>query len=418
MSVIEDFVMPDVGEGIAEAEVVEWLVAVGDSVTIDQAVAVVETDKSQVELPTPFAGVVATLHAEVGDIIKVGTPLISVKADATSAPATTVIEPEAPIDSAAAVIAAAPAASAWRPGPVASPSTRRLAVTLGVDLAQVTPTGPHGRIQAADVRAAAEGEQAPTAAATGHDDLTAAAPAPTRSPRHIARNTQDVVVPVRGLRRQIARTMTQSLQIPHVTEFREIDASKLLAARSFLKPRFDQDGLPLSVLPFLVKATARALTRHPSFNATYDSGLEEITQYAAVHIGIATATEDGLIVPTLRDADQLSLREIGTEIDRLAELARTRKASPDQLSGAGFTITNFGSFGTWLGTPVIRHPEVAIAGFGRIEDKVIPILGQPTVRPVLPIAVAADHRINDGVHLGALVTDIADALVDPLLLLD
>jgi len=381
MSAARDFVMPDVGEGIAEAEVVQWLVAAGDAVTEDQAVVVVETDKSQVELPSPFAGTVADLHADVGDIVKVGAILISVHTGVDAPAANT-----------------SPTAHGQPQRRLASPSTRRLAVTLGVDLAAVTATGPHGRVQADDVRAAAE--------------------APQETPATHRKALQDTVITLRGLRRQIAKSMTQSLQIPHVTEFREIDASALLTARTILKARIEGDGIRLSVLPFLVKATARALTRHPSFNATYDAEREEITQYGAVNIGIATATDDGLIVPTVREVDRLTLREVAVEIDRVAELARTRSASPDQLGGAGFTVTNFGSFGTWLGTPIIRHPEVAIAGFGRIRDQVIPVDGQPAVRPVLPIVVAADHRINDGAHLAALVGDIAEALQQPLLLLD
>ncbi|MUL84753.1 MULTISPECIES: dihydrolipoamide acetyltransferase family protein [unclassified Mycolicibacterium] len=415
----QHFAMPDVGEGIAEAEVIEWLVKVGDTVAEDQPVIVVETDKSQVELPSPFTGVISDLHVAVGDTVKVGTVLITVIANGAQPAVTADSTALGPSHTAPDAVQPTPAASPTGPDrlrrrPLASPSTRRLAVSLGVDLTLVTGTGPHGRIQADDVRDTAAQPQPGTPAARPDE------PSPTKPAwaQTTAADARDAVISVRGLRRQIAKSMTQSLQIPHVTEFREIDATALLHARTVLKIRFEQDGIRLSVLPLLVKATARALARHRSFNATYDADREELTQYGSVDIGIATATDDGLIVPVIRDVDRLSLRAIATEIDRVAELARTRKAKPEELGGAGFTITNFGSFGTWMGTPIIRHPEVAIAGFGRIREQVIPVDGQPAVRPVLPIVVATDHRINDGADLGAFVTDVADALQQPLLLLD
>lgn len=212
--------------------------------------------------------------------------------------------------------------------------------------------------------------------------------------------------------------MTEALQIPHVTEFREIDATGLLEAHAVLRPRFEETGLRLSLLPLLVKACTWALARHPSLNATFDAEASRITQHRSVHLGIATATDDGLMVPVLRDSDELSLRETAAGIERLVHLARTRTAAPQHLSGGTFTLTNFGSFGTWLGTPIIRPPEVAIAGFGRVEEKVIAVDGAPVVRPVLPIVVACDHRINDGAHLAGLVSDLAAALRQPLLLVD
>lgn len=414
-----EFHLPDVGEGIAEAELVEWMVAVGDTVIEDQAIVVIETDKSQLELPSPVAGTVTSLGAAEGTVVKVGSLLISIAtSNARASVEGAVREPSAQADQAdpgplqhRETPTVNPADATGQPGlrPLASPSTRKLARSKGIDLSQIIGSGPHGRILAIDL-------DGPITTVTDNTPIEtvvkATAPERDRSER------TETVIELRGLRRQIANSMTEALRIPHVTEFREIDATAILAARATLKPHFERDGIRLSILPFLAKACAWALARNPSFNARFDADAGRLTQFDAVHLGIATSTDDGLIVPVLHDMDQLSLRQIAREIDPLAEAARTRKASLAQLSGGTFTLTNFGSFGTWLGTPIIHSPEVAIAGFGRIQDKVIAIDGSPAVRPVLPIVVAADHRINDGADLGALVSDIATVLLDPILLLD
>jgi pyruvate/2-oxoglutarate dehydrogenase complex dihydrolipoamide acyltransferase (E2) component len=207
--------------------------------------------------------------------------------------------------------------------------------------------------------------------------------------------------------------MSEALRIPHITEFKEIDATALTAMRSELAPQFEKEGIKFSVTPLLMRACVLALHNHPSFNARFDSEMGEIRQYDDINLGFATATDDGLIVPVMRKANDFTVSMLAKQTEQLAELAKTRKATSDQLGGGTFTVTNFGSFGTWLGTPIIRPPEVAIAGFGRIAEKVIPVDGVPAVRMVLPIVVAADHRINDGAHLGAFVSDIAKLLLNP-----
>lgn len=418
-----EFRLPDVGEGIAEAELIEWLVAVGETVAEDQAIVVIETDKSQLELPSPVSGKVTSLGPDEGTVVKVGALLIQIatagedSSPAQEPPTEQAVETSDRLKPAHSATAAADtgvpleSSSSRAAGrrPLASPSTRNLAQAMGVDLTQIIGSGPRGRILATDLETPAD---TPVGTAS-EKTISAAGPRPQS-----CRGREETVVELRGLRRQIANSMTEALRIPHVTEFREIDATALLSARATLKPRFERDGLRLSVLPFLAKACAWALARNPSFNARFDPDTGRLTQYGAVHLGIATSTDDGLIVPVLHDIDQLSLREIARDIDSLAEATRARKATLAQLSGGTFTVTNFGSFGTWLGTPIIRPPEVAIAGFGRISEKVLAIDGTPAVRPVLPIVVAADHRINDGADLGALVTDIASVLQEPLLLLD
>jgi pyruvate/2-oxoglutarate dehydrogenase complex dihydrolipoamide acyltransferase (E2) component len=439
VSEIAVFRLPDIGEGIAEAEVVQWLVAVGDTVAEDQPVVAVETDKSQVELPSPFGGTVTELHCAVGDVVAVGAALISVGGDAPAtggAPggADAAPNPDTPRslnDRARSVHneRSFQAAGPSRKTISASPSTRKLAARLGIDLAAVDGTGPNGRVLAADLTRYEAGADtalgSPVSSAEpfpagSESEQTEVAHngAPAHSATTVPRGRRAArVIPVRGLRRQIAKSMTQSLQIPQITEFREVDATALIRARAALKPRFDRAGIALSVFPFLVSATVRALVAHPNFNAAYDAAGQRVIQHGGVDIGIATATGDGLVVPVVRDADLLGLRELTTEIDRVAQSARDRKAPPSALSDAGATVTNFGSFGTWLGTPIIRSPEVVIVGFGRIAERVIPVDGSPEVRPVLPIAVSADHRVNDGSDLGAFVTEIADALVEPYLLL-
>jgi pyruvate dehydrogenase E2 component (dihydrolipoamide acetyltransferase) len=398
MSNLIDYKLADVGEGIAEAEVIEWLVAVGDTVKEDQPVVVVETDKSQIEIPAPVTGIVKSLGAKVGDVLAVGSNLMQIEATGAiskdiaahaSAPAVEVKQTS---------VSAATPARATNVRPLASPSTRKLADSLGVDLDAIVGSGPNGRITSDDVTNAKSGVN--TAAPT-HDN------SPTIAQAGIT------LIQLRGLRRQIATSMSEALRIPHITEFKEIDATALMALRSELAPQFEKEGIKFSVTPLLMRACVVALQNHPTFNARFDSEMGEIRQYDDINLGFATATEDGLIVPVMRKANDFTVAMLAKETEQLAELAKTRKATSDQLGGGTFTVTNFGSFGTWLGTPIIRPPEVAIAGFGRIAEKVIPVDGVPAVRMVLPIVVAADHRINDGAHLGAFVSDIAKLLLNP-----
>lgn len=404
MSQIVDYKLADVGEGIAEAEVIEWLVAVGDFVQEDQPVIVVETDKSQIEIPAPVAGKVTELCVVAGDVLAVGSSLMKIEAtgevsndiSAHASPA-----PSSEIANDKTDLPTTPGSRATNVRPLASPSTRRLAASLDVALENVLGSGPNGQITAEDVQAASEGSLTATPKVTS----TVSEPDVT-------------VIPLRGLRRQIAASMSQALTIPHILEFKEIDATALLALRSDLTKDFQAQGQKLSVTPFLMRACVLALAKHKTFNARFDADAGEIVQFENLNLGFATATDDGLIVPVIQNAQSLSVKELAQETDNLVALAKSRKASVDQLSGGTFTLTNFGSFGTWLGTPIIHAPEVAIAGFGRITEKVLAVDGIPTVRMVLPIVVAADHRVNDGAHLGAFVSEIAELLLRPLALLE
>jgi pyruvate/2-oxoglutarate dehydrogenase complex dihydrolipoamide acyltransferase (E2) component len=376
--------MPDVGEGLGEGEIVSWRVAVGDRVARDQIILEVETDKSVVELPAPADGVITELGGRPGDVLAVGAVL-------------------AVIDTGAG----GDASTAHRA--LASPATRKLALQLGVDLAQVQGSGPGGRVTRQDVEAAAQpGRKSQV------EPGPVEAPAPVMPPA--PEGSADVeVVPLRGLRRRIAQTMTQSWrEIPHITDFREVDATRLVQVRARLRERL---GAHLTYLPLFVAAAAAALRRHPALNASLDARAETVTYHRRCHIGIATATGDGLIVPVLHNADRKSLAEIADEAAALAEAARARRVTRAQTSHGTFTITNFGSYGSWLGTPMIRPFEAGIAGFGRIHDAVVAVDGVPAVRPLLPLVIAADHRLIDGDTLGRFAADLAELLADPVLLL-
>ncbi|TYP88877.1 dihydrolipoamide acetyltransferase family protein [Blastococcus xanthinilyticus] len=441
-----EFHLPDVGEGLDAGEIVEWHVQPGSAVVRDQVLADVETDKAVVEIPSPVNGTVLRLGGEVGDVLEIGALLVVLEteeavqirshgktapatAPAVAAPPAAAPEPAAPppLPTPAAVAQAPQQAQPGttadgdgaRPGRVlAAPATRRLALELGVDLAVVRGSGPGGRVTADDVRAVA------AAPAVAEDAVPQAAPAPAgraggaAEPRRTVRRLADETVPLRGLRRSIARSMTASWQeIPHITEFREVDATALVQARARLRPRLERDGVGFTFLPLLVKAVVATLAEHPVFNASIDLGAETITYHGRRNIGLATATGAGLMVPVVKDADGKSLGELAREIDQLAVAARDRSVTPAQLSEGTFSITNFGSYGGWLATPIIRPPEAAIAGFGRIRDAVVAVDGVPVVRPTLPLSVSADHRLVDGEDLGGFLATLTEYLADPILLL-
>ena len=397
------FNLPDVGEGLSEGEIVRWHVAPGDAVTADQIIVDVQTDKAVVEIPAPVGGTVRTLGGEVGDVVPVGALLAVIETDgAVRAPvgeAETRPEPKP----AAAV---PPPAAARSARVLASPATRKLAAELGVDLAAVPGTGNRGQVTRDDVRRAGEGG-APTPSA-----------ARPRRAAVLAPEGEDRIEPLRGLRRQIAIAVAAAWRdIPHILTAHQIDAESLIAARRALNEEYGGEGVKLSYLPLFVKACVAALRRHPRFNASLDMDKGEIVYRHRCNIGIATATPDGLIVPVVHDADRKSILDIAREIEALAAAARERKITVEQLQGGTFTITNYGSYGATFGTPIIRQPEVAIAGFGAIQDMVVPVDRQPVVRPILPLVVSTDHRLNDGEHLGQFVDSLSAYLTDPVRLL-
>lgn len=404
-----EFKLPDVGEGLREGEIVRWHVAPGERVRVHGSLVDVQTDKAIVEIPAPVSGTLTRIGGGPGDIVAVGAMLAVIESG--EARAETPAEPaprrdETPAsDRARPPAPPSPDAASDRARRVrASPAVRRLARERGIDLSALTGSGGRGQITREDVEAAATG------------------PGPERReppPEAPPPRSEDRVEPLRGLRHRIAQTMSAAWrEVPHIFSMKEIDARDLVRARASANDvHIPSDMRIIGYLPFFVQACAAALRAHPRFNASLDMEARQIVYRHRCNIGIAVATPDGLMVTVVHDADGKSLRELSEEIRRLSTLARERKVTPAQLAGGTFTISNYGSYGGGVGAPIIRPPEVAIAGFGRVREAVVPVDGRPEVRPVLPLCVSTDHRLNDGEHLDAFMERIARHLCEPAHLL-
>jgi pyruvate/2-oxoglutarate dehydrogenase complex dihydrolipoamide acyltransferase (E2) component len=390
-----DFRLPDVGEGIEAAQIVDWKVRPGDRVDQDGPLVEIETDKAIVAIPSPTSGVVLRLGAEAGETLRVGDVLVVLD----GADGGVAHEDRSQTDEIDGLAAGA-AKAAGRP--LASPAVRKLALERGIDLTQVEGGGPHGRIRRTDL----EGVPAP------------ASPGPDVAPARA-----DAVEPLRGIRRSIARTLTHSWQtIPHVIDYREADATALDALRRTLRDSAGEAGDAqlagaLTITPLLVRMAATLLPRHRSLNAAVDMEREQVTFHGSIDIGVATATSEGLLVPVVRDADGKSLRAIALELAELAPAARAGKLTRAQLTGATFTVNNFGALGAWLGTPIIGPGQTANLGVGRMERRAVVRGDEVVVRPVLTLACAADHRLIDGDTLASFVTDFVRLVEEPALLL-
>jgi pyruvate dehydrogenase E2 component (dihydrolipoamide acetyltransferase) len=399
------FVLPDLGEGLIEAEIRAVLVHEGDVVKEDSPLLEVETDKAQVEIPSPFAGRVEKIHVQPGQTVKVGQPLVSfadgggAAAAPRSAPAAAV--PEGP----AAQPKPAPRAES---GPVAAaPSTRRLARELGVELQAVRGTGPAGRITDDDVRASADKPPRAPGEAPGAPARAAAPAGPAKplaavglEPPPLPKFEQWGPVerqPLSHLRRTIAERMALSAAlIPHVSHFDKADITDLnaIVTRSFEAAK--QRGITLTLTSFLLKAVALALHEHPQFNASLDAGAGELILKRYCHLGIAVATDRGLIVPVIRDADTKPVMDIARELAALAQRVRDGKTALDDLRGGTFTITNIGALGGTGAIPIINYPEVAILAVARGREEPVVRGGQIVARMMLPITLTFDHRAADG----------------------
>ena len=430
--------MPDIGEGIAEVELVAWHVAPGDKVAEDQVLAEVMTDKASVEVPSPVAGTVVALGGEVGQVMAVGSELIRLEVEGAgnlaagaAAPAGEAPRPAAdapaprpsprpaeaapePAREAAAVRApavsrpAAPAASAPAlpraagERPLASPAVRHRAWELGVALQFVPGSGPAGRITHADLDAfvAAGGRPAPAAAASG------------LQPRH-----DEQVLPVIGLRRRIAQKMQEAKRrIPHFSYVEEVDVTELEALRTQLNDRHGETRGRLTVLPLLVRAIVLAVRELPQVNARYDDDAGTVTRFGAVHLGIATQTDNGLVAPVLRHAEARDPWDAAAEIARLAQAARGGKATRDELGGSTITITSLGALGGIVTTPVINHPEVAIVGVNRIVERPVMRGGAVVGRMMMNLSSSFDHRVVDGMDAARFVQAVRARLEAPALM--
>ncbi len=488
-----EFKLPDVGEGVAEGELVSWLVDVGDTVTEDQPVAEVETDKALVEIPSPVDGTVKELRADAGEMIPVGDVFIVFDVEGE--------EPEGEVDpvepepaeetepDATEAVETEPDRAAGRV--FAPPHVRRLARELDVELETVSGSGPSGRITEADVRAAADGaepteteaeaepEPTPEPATTEPEpaepgatqapqveaadrDRTLAAPATRRvadeldvdinavpaveerdgeafvtaeavreyADRQVEAREAEVAarpetagereerVPYKGVRRTIGEQMERSkYTAPHVSHHDQVVVDELVAARKRLKPKAEDRGINLTYMPFVMKAVTAALKEFPFMNATLDEEVEEIILKNYYNIGMAVATDAGLMVPVVDDVDRKGLLQVASEVNELAAKARDRSIGLDELQGSTFSVTNFGVIGGEYATPIINYPEVAILGIGELAQRPVVEDGEVVARYTLPLSLTIDHRVIDGAVAAEFTNTLMDYLRDPTLLL-
>jgi pyruvate dehydrogenase E2 component (dihydrolipoamide acetyltransferase) len=403
-----DFVLPDLGEGLTEAEIVAVLVREGDVIQEDAPLLEVETDKAQVEIPSPMGGRVDRIHVEPGQTVKVGAVLV------------TFADAESGIKAAAPPASAGSATPPSRSGPVpATPATRKLARELGVDLRAVPPSGPGGRVTDDDVRATAARPSSPApaappprAAAAAATPLAPAALAPPL-PRFEQWGPVDRV-PLSHLRRTIAERMTLSASIiPHVTHFDRADITDLDALIRNNLEAARARGVTLTLTGFLLKAAAVALAAHPRFNASLDAASGELILKRYHHLGVAVATERGLVVPVIRDVDRKPLLAVSRELAALAQRVREGKATLDDLRGGTFTITNIGALGGTGAIPIINYPEVAILAVARAREEAVVRGGSIVPRLILPLTLTFDHRVADGADGARLAADLVRLLEHP-----
>jgi len=432
------FTLPDLGEGLTEAEIVAVLVREGDVIREDAPLLEVETDKAQVEIPSPIGGRVEKIHVTPGQTVKVGAVLVTfsdngapVPAGAPAGPTASTLRPR-PTAATPNAPAAPPPARETVPtgGPVAAtPATRRLARELGVELRAVRGSGPGGRVLDADVRAAAGAR--PQAAPTGAHPQPAAPAVRDAAPTGPARPLAAIGLeppplprfeqwgpveraPLSHLRRTIAERMTLSATlIPHVTHFDRADITDLDAIITRNLEPARARGVTLTLTAFLLKAAALALRAHPQFNASLDPAAGELILKRYYHLGVAVATSRGLIVPVLRDLDSKPVLEIGRELGALAQRVRDGKATLEDLRGGTFTITNIGALGGTAAIPIINYPEVAILGVARARQEAMVRQGQIVPRLMLPITLTFDHRVADGADGARFATEIVSRLEAP-----
>ena len=421
------FKLPDLGEGTVQAEIVGWRVKPGDTVTEDDVVVEVMTEKAAVEVPAPVAGRVVSTTGEPGDMVPVGAQLLVLETEPSAAqaaaaaasalPATPAASapPAAPVRAAASGNGAggvhqAPAAVGSRDNRVAtSPAIRRRAHEAGVDLTQLAGSGPSGRIVAKDLDAyLARGAQrtaVPLRAAPRA--VTTARPAP-----RMAGATEEIKVI--GLRRLIAHRMSEAKRnIPHFAYVEELDITELEELRRHLNSKLERGSAGLTYLPFLGLALVRVLRDFPQCNAHYDAERGVIVRYAAVHLGVATQTPDGLKVPVVRDAGERSLWDLAAEIRRVSEAARTNKATREELSGSTITITSLGKLGGIASTPIINAPEVAIVGVNRSIERPVVRDGAIAIRLTMNLSSSFDHRFVDGYDAAAMIQAVKECLEHP-----
>ena len=420
--------MPDIGEGIAEVELVKWYVQPGDTVAEEQVLADVMTDKANVEIPSNVAGKVLSITGKPGDVVAVGSEIIrlevegkgNVSESAPSAlgegrrdgkkPAPKVVEakpvspppPPAPKPPPVLHAVPTPAPASNDDRPLAAPAVRRRAKELGIDISTLRGSGPEGRVTHEDLEAQAKG-----------GGRTLRFNVPAGRAMGTARSAEEQI-PVIGLRRKIAEKMQESKRrIPHFAYVEEVDVTALEELRAQLNRKYRSERGHLTMLPFLMRAMVKTLPEFPEINARYDDDAGNLTQYGAVHIGIAAQTPGGLMVPVVRNAEARDLWSCGAEVARLAEAARSGKASREELTGSTITITSLGPLGGIVTTPVINWPEVAIVGVNKVVERPVVRDGQIVIRQIMNLSSSFDHRIVDGLRAATFVQGLRALLESP-----
>ena len=464
---IKEFRLPDLGEGLTESEIVSWKVNVGDTVSLNQIIAEVETAKAVVELPSPFAGVITALHEQPGTVVEVGKPIVSFEVEGDDGG-----QPAAAADRAAGATASAEMQAAKRepnlvgygavvessghpvrrrrklvePAPLVEPAetklpetrpaeprsaeprsaegqderprstppVRKLAKDLGVSLEEVKGTGPNGLITRDDVRNFVGGGDLPAAAhELAADGLAAQEPA-ARELSAAGVGGREVRTPIKGVRKLTAAAMvTSAFTAPHVTEFLTVDVTPAMELLARLKASKAFEGLKLTPLTLVAKAALIALRRNPTLNSRWDEGSQEIVQFNYVNLGIAAATPRGLTVPNIKDADRMTLAELSAALTALTETARAGKTSPADLSGGTISITNIGVFGIDAGTPILNPGEAAILAMGAVRKMPWECQDQIALRQVMTLSLSFDHRLVDGEQGSRFLADVGALLADP-----
>jgi 2-oxoglutarate dehydrogenase complex dihydrolipoamide succinyltransferase (E2) component len=394
-----EFKLPDIGEGISEGEILKWMVKEGDQVKEDQPLVEVMTDKVNVQIPSPRSGRVSKILVKEGDIAKVGATIMVID-EGGSGPAAPLPSPASPKQAQASPIQSRPAPPAAQ-SVLATPSTRRIARELGVDIGTVMGTGPQGRVTDEDVKHASPAPASATSTVTVH------APAPSGP------GAKEEVVPLRGIRKTIAERMVKSrATTAQVTHVDEADMTELVQLREAFKGSAEKRGVRLTYIPFIIKALVPALKEFPYLNASLDEQSGSIVLKKYYNIGIATDTEQGLVVPVVKDADSKDIFELAGEIERLAARARQGQLTLDDVRGSTFTITNVGAIGGLFATPIINLPEVAILGLHKVAKRPVVREGRVEVRDTTYLSLSFDHRVVDGAYAARFTTRLIETIQD------
>ncbi len=416
------FILPDLGEGVHEAELIKWCVAVGDTVNEHQTLAEMETDKALVEVPSPWTGVIESLNASEGEIVKVGSKLVNYKADGTTVENKSETSDAPPdtgcvvgsVDDNMSVPASFQRTSAQveqtsTQKSVATPAVRRIAKEHNVDINTIEGTGRGGRVTASDIEShtgIAQTTQMPLSPAT---EQTSATPLATRV--SVPQEGVSERIPFRGIRRKIAEALTHSLKT--AAHFQVVDEADVTALDKRRQGLSDLVGRKFSLLPFIMMAVSKGLKKHPTMNSTVDDFVEEILLHSNINIGCAVDTDNGLMVAVIKNADKLSPVQLAEETARLAGACRDRSIDREELSGGTFTISNVGSYGGMFTTPIINYPEVGILGVGRAKERVLTKDGAFYAGKVLPLSLSCDHRVVDGAEAARFLHTVIELLENP-----